>query len=174
MKIVCICGPVVGNAKEENVKQVIRRNISEAKKYARILAKNDIGFFLPHLHTIDVRSWDLTEKQRYHYILDATIEMRLGDAYIFLPGWEDSYGATLEHEIAKLYESRPRFYPKAPNERELIPVIEWCKQNGNERLDDKIRDEDITSDELIKIKTALTKLAGYSFKESPFKAGSTK
>lgn len=166
MKIVCICGPVVGNASAENVKKVIRKNVSEAKKYARILAKHDIGFFLPHLHTIDVKSWDLTQKQRYHYILDATIEMRLADAYIFLPGWESSYGATLEHEIAKLYESRPRFYPKAPQEEELAPVIEWCEKSGN-NLDDKIVDEDITSEELMKIKRALAKLADYSFTESP-------
>lgn len=170
MKIVYISGPVVGNANAKNVKQVVRRNINEAKKYARILAKHDIGFFLPHLHTIDVRGWDITQKQRYHYILDATILMRLADAFIFVPGWENSHGATLEHEIAGMYETRPKFYPKAPTEEGLADVVRWCEESGNAKLDDKIADDDITSEELMKIKRALAKLANYSFEDSAFQS----
>lgn len=158
MKIVYISGPVVGNATEETVKAAIKRNISEAKKYAEALANKGIGFCCPHIHNVELKGKSITEIQRYYYDLDSELLIRASDALMAIPGWETSNGAKYEVELAKIL-SLPIFYPKSSDD--LNDVVKWYEENENGEIQEieerEEREEKIDWDKVIELKRALSR-----------------
>lgn len=150
MKIIYISAPFIGNG----TKEAIKKNIQTAGEYAKVLAQNEIGFFLPHVHSVEITGLDVTSLQRFYYNQDSEFLIRAADALIALPGWETSYGASHEIEIAKALEL-PMFYPKSPDD--LEEVIKWCKQNEGKHEDDLEEEKEIDWKKVIALKSALSR-----------------
>lgn len=159
MILVYISGPVVGNATSTtNLKSIIRKNVNEAKKYAKTLANEGIGFLSPHIHHVNIKDADVTQSQRYYYNLDAELLIRAADALVAIPGWETSNGSKHEVEIAKALEL-PIFYPKSAKKKDMAEVIKWCKENEEDVIKDledrQEREKDIDWSKVVELRRAL-------------------
>ena len=138
MKIVYISGAFLGNGTKANAREVIKKNIETAKTYAKSLAKNNIGFFLPHIHSVDIEEKSIDQTQRFYYEQDVEFLTRSSDAVLFIPGWQESLGARCERKIAEELKL-PMFFPKNPDD--IKEIIDWNKTaNIDPRDDDKTID----------------------------------
>lgn len=99
MKSIYIAGPYSADTEEERDK-----NVLIAKKAAQYYADLGYAVFCPHLQT---QGWEDETKLSYGYFLAADLYwLRKCDDVAMLPGWEESYGATIEHTIARGLEKR--------------------------------------------------------------------
>lgn len=119
MKIVFISGPLTTGG--DGSIAYIEKNVKIAEQYAFALAKKGIGFFCAHTHTSNHYG---NAPEPFYYELDTEILKRSADALLAIPGWEKSWGATKEVELAK-EKGLKVFYPKHPNDIE--DIIAWAK-----------------------------------------------
>ncbi len=138
LKIGYISGPFVGNATKANLKEAIEKNIETAKKYAEVLANNKIGFFVPHINSVELNGKDLNEKQRFYYEQDTEFLIRAADFLVAIPGWETSFGARHEIKIAEELKL-PVFYPQSPDD--ISEILEWHKtvKENNDKLESTLK-----------------------------------
>lgn len=115
LKIVFIAGAYYSEYPEQ-----IKRNIKKAEEYQIALANNRIGFFCPHNHTngFETKAYAI---ESFYKELDMWFLQRC-DAILMLPGWEESKGATAEHEYANKINMKI-FYAQSPDNIEEI--IKW-------------------------------------------------
>ena len=122
MKIVFIAGPYTGDGSYES----IEKNIREAEKYQIALANNQIGFFCPHNHTEHFGPHKgVTAPEQFYYDLDFEFLMRMADAVLAIPGWENSWGTKREIAWAKKH-SMTIFYPKNPSD--ISEIMAWANK----------------------------------------------
>ena len=80
----------------------VEQNILTASKYALEAWKKGFAVICPHKNTQGYQHTDLP----YHVWMDGDLAFidrmtpEKGDALLMLPGWEQSQGATLEHNFA--------------------------------------------------------------------------
>jgi hypothetical protein len=121
MKIIFIAGAYIGDGRIET----IERNIREAEKYAIALANKEIGFFCPHIHTEHFSTTKgALPSEQFYYDLDFQFLMRMADAVLVVPGFENSNGT--KRELSWAQENNMKiFYPKDVND--LEEVINWVR-----------------------------------------------
>ena len=98
MKSAYVAGPYSGETKLE-----IAMNVERAAEQAAHLKKLGWAVFCPHLqsHYIDELLNDDKVLTYEDYLIEDLYWLKKCDAVFFLPGWENSYGAKLEHLTAK-------------------------------------------------------------------------
>lgn len=119
MKIVFIAGPFNGDGTDE----ARRKNVEIAKQYANALARHSIGFYCPHIHTMQLMlsegapADDSFFRGLNKYYFDSACS-----GLLLLPGWETSGGAKKE-----LAEAEKRGWPvfKPSSLNDIQNIIDW-------------------------------------------------
>ena len=150
MKIAYISAPFIGDGTRESIK----KNIEEARKYAVALASKKVGVFCPNIYDLDPNISDLTERQRYFYELHSEFLIN-SKALIAIPGWEESFGAKHEIQLAEVL-GLPIFYPKSVSDEDLKELIDWYYQSEEPEHRTK-NTNNINWDKVIDIRRAMSK-----------------
>ena len=91
----------------------ITKNIMEARKIAVNLWEQGFTVQCPQMNTAHFEVD--TKKVSYDDWLKGDLEMEMRcDAVIMLPGWKDSKGSKLEHELAEKYQIPIYYWPDHP------------------------------------------------------------
>ncbi len=136
MRIVGIIGPYFSGGN----RRLIDHNISNVQ-YIMIAIVNRfaenklVGFFAPHMHTARFERLAQAPESYYH-ALDDNIYDRVCDAFILLPGWENSSGAKRDRERA-VQRKKPIFVLETYDNEdidELLFLLEEWAANQKEDL----------------------------------------
>jgi len=97
MKSVFISGPYTGTKKEEH------KNMMKAAAAAAFYVKQGFAVFCPHTMTCPIdRNYNTGGEIKYEDWLAIDLYwLAKCDIVAFLPGWESSKGATIEHMVAR-------------------------------------------------------------------------
>lgn len=98
----------------------IDRNIARARSAAAWLARNEIGYYCPHLNSAHFEAIVPDVPVSFWYAMDLAL-MPIADALLVLDGWQNSTGTQAEIlEWAKT--GKPMFYDE--DDRELL--LDWA------------------------------------------------
>ena len=131
MRIVGIIGPYFSGGD----RRLIDHNIANAQYLAIKIANYFsgsmlVGFFCPHLHTARFEKLAGAKEEYYHTLDDAIYDLAC-EAFVLLPGWENSQGSRRDCERAKnkkkLIFELPS-YESSDIDSFLMTLFEWaCK-----------------------------------------------
>jgi hypothetical protein len=111
VKIVFIAGAYTASSETTTIE-----HISTAEKYAKSLAKNEIGFVCPHTNSGYMH--DLAPREFWYKMY---LELLVCcDAVLALPNWQKSVGATAE--VAKARREHIKVFESLPE------LIKWAKR----------------------------------------------
>ena len=132
MRIVGIIGPYISGGN----RRLIDHNISNAQYVtigiANYFGVNDlVGFFAPHSHTARFERLAIAPETYYHALDDAIYD-RACEAFVLLPGWENSSGAKRDHQRA-IEQKKPLFLLKSYDDTDIDQLLRslenWARQS---------------------------------------------